>query len=85
MITTQVGLRNPSHWLFQHAGAGGRILSWLGCYWLDLLRYLSGQEVAAVGALLGTFGRKAFCGIRSRQPSLTCHFPAGRHSFSVFD
>lgn len=59
MVTTQVGLRNPSHWLFQCAVAGGGILSWLGCHWLDLLRYVTDQEVAAVGAMLGTLGGEA--------------------------
>lgn len=59
LVTTRVGLRNPSHWLFKRAIAGGGILSWLGCHWLDLLRYLTGQEVVAVSALMGAVGGEA--------------------------
>ncbi len=46
MATTQVGMRDPSHWLFRHEVAGGGILSWL-----DLLRYLTGEEVEDVAGL----------------------------------
>lgn len=54
MVTTQVGFRNPRHWLFQREIAGGGILSWLGCHMLDLLRYVTGEEVASVAAQLAT-------------------------------
>lgn len=54
MVTTRVGLRDPSHWLFQREVSGGGILTWLGCHWLDLLRYLTVQDVRAVSALTGT-------------------------------
>jgi len=59
MITTQVGLRDPSHWLFQREIAGGGILSWLGCHWLDLLRYLTNQEVTRVSALADVLSGEA--------------------------
>ena len=59
MVTTQVGLRDPRHWLFRRAIAGGGIVSWLGCHWLDLLRYVSGEEVVAVSAMLGTVSGEA--------------------------
>jgi len=59
MVTTQVRLRDPSHWLFKREIAGGGILSWLGCHWLDLLRYLTGQEVVSVSALLDTLSGEA--------------------------
>ncbi len=59
MVTTQVGMRDPSHWLFQREVAGGGILSWLGCHWLDLLRYLTGEEVETVAALTGTVSGEA--------------------------
>jgi len=59
MVTTQVRLRDPSHWLFQREIAGGGILSWLGCHWLDLLRYLTGQEVETVAAMLDTISGEA--------------------------
>ncbi len=54
IVTTQVRLRDPSHWLFKHDVAGGGILSWLACHYIDMMRYLTGQEVASVAALAGT-------------------------------
>lgn len=54
MVTTQVRMRNPAHWLFRREIAGGGILSWLGCHWLDLLRYLTGEEVERVDAMAAT-------------------------------
>jgi predicted dehydrogenase len=54
MITTQVARRNPAHWLFNRQQAGGGILSWLGCHYLDLLRYISGDEVVSVMAEVAT-------------------------------
>lgn len=56
MVTTQVRMRDPSHWLFRRQVAGGGILSWLGCHWLDLLRYLTGEEVEQVSAMTGIVG-----------------------------
>jgi len=49
-LTTQVGFRDPRSWLFQRRRAGGGILTWLGCHYLDLLQYVSGDEVTAVSA-----------------------------------
>lgn len=54
MVTTQVKFRDPGHWLFSREVAGGGVVSWLGCHWLDALRYVSGEEVAAVSATVGT-------------------------------
>lgn len=54
MITTQVQLRNPQHWLFNRAQAGGGILSWLGCHYIDMLRYITGDEIASVAAQVST-------------------------------
>ncbi|MHB0876809.1 MAG: Gfo/Idh/MocA family protein [Anaerolineae bacterium] len=59
LVTTQVGLRDPSHWLFRRDVAGGGIVSWLGCHWLDLLRYLTGREVTRVAALTDTISGEA--------------------------
>ena len=56
MVTSQVRLRDPDHWLFKREVAGGGILSWLGCHWLDVLRYVTGQEVRAVAAMAGNVG-----------------------------
>jgi predicted dehydrogenase len=54
MVTTQVGMRNPRSWLFNRAMAGGGILTWLGCHWLDALRFVTGQEIVRVQADLAT-------------------------------
>jgi predicted dehydrogenase len=56
MVTTQVAVRNPGHWLFQRSVAGGGIASWLGCHWLDLLRYTTGEEVTSVVAMTANVG-----------------------------
>jgi predicted dehydrogenase len=56
MVTSQVARRDPSHWLFQRDVAGGGIASWLGCHWLDLLRYVTGQEVDEIVALTANVG-----------------------------
>ena len=44
MVTTQVGMRNPDSWLFRRQVAGGGILAWLACHWLDALRFVTGEE-----------------------------------------
>jgi len=59
MVTTQVKMRDPSHWLFKRDIAGGGIVSWLGCHWLDLLRFLTDQEVTQVSALIDTLSGEA--------------------------
>lgn len=59
MVTTQVRLRDPRHWLFQRDVAGGGILSWLGCHWLDLLRFLTEQEMISVSAMADTLSGEA--------------------------
>lgn len=53
-ITTQVQFRNPSHWLFEHAKAGGGMLSWLGCHQLDLIRFITGDEIVEMSAQVAT-------------------------------
>jgi predicted dehydrogenase len=54
MITTAVRFRTPELWLFNQAHAGGGILTWLGCHYLDLLRFVSGDEVESVSAEMAT-------------------------------
>ena len=54
MLTTQVQFRNPQHWLFDKERAGGGILSWLGCHNIDMLRYLTQDEIVAVAAEVAT-------------------------------
>jgi predicted dehydrogenase len=59
LITSQVQFRNPDHWLFKKDIAGGGILSWLGCHYLDLLRYVTGSEISHVSAMVDTLSGEA--------------------------
>ena len=52
ILTTQVRFRDPESWLFRRREAGGGILTWLGCHFLDLLYHISGDEISAVAAVL---------------------------------
>lgn len=54
LLTTQVQFRNPQHWLFKKASAGGGILSWLGCHYIDMIRYISQDEISSVSAQVAT-------------------------------
>jgi predicted dehydrogenase len=54
MVTTSVTLRDPRSWLFQKELAGGGVLHWLGCHEIDWLRHVTGEEVTAVSAMVGT-------------------------------
>lgn len=59
MVTTQVGMRDPSHWLFRRDVAGGGVMTWLGCHWLDAFRFATGQEITRVQAELATTSGEA--------------------------
>jgi len=54
LITSQVKHRNPKHWLFKKELAGGGILSWLGCHYLDLICYFMRDRITQVNAILAT-------------------------------
>ena len=54
MVTSQVRFRDPTLWLFDRKRAGGGILSWLGCHYIDLMRFVSGEEVATVSGFTET-------------------------------
>ncbi|MCL4833725.1 MAG: Gfo/Idh/MocA family oxidoreductase [Caldilineaceae bacterium] len=54
LLTTQPRFRNPGHWLFSKEIAGGGILPWLGCHYLDLMRFITGDEIVAVSAHCAT-------------------------------
>ncbi len=43
--------RDLSHWRFDPALSGGGILNWLGCHWVDLMRFWTGAEVTDVTAI----------------------------------
>ena len=58
-ITSTVRARDPKHWLFKKDVAGGGILHWLTCHFIDLARFLTGQEVKAVSAICRTVGGEA--------------------------
>ncbi len=57
--TTQVKLRDPRHWLFNQRLSGGGILPWLGCHYLDLLRWILRDEVVTVTAQCATASGEA--------------------------
>jgi predicted dehydrogenase len=59
MVTTQVRMRNPALWLFQREPAGGGILAWLACHWLDAFRFVTGQEIVRVQAELAMLSGEA--------------------------
>jgi predicted dehydrogenase len=59
MVTTQVGMRDPNGWLFRREVVGGGVLAWLGCHWLDALRFVTGQEIVRVQAELATTSGEA--------------------------
>lgn len=58
MVTSQVRFRDHTHWLFRKGIAGGGILSWLGCHWIDAIRYVTRDEVTAVTAMVDTLNEQ---------------------------
>lgn len=50
-LTSSVLARNPEHWMFDPSLSGGGILNWLGCHWIDLMRFWTGSEVVQVSAI----------------------------------
>jgi len=54
MVTTQVQVRDPSHWLFNMDKAGGGILSWLGCHYIDQILNITQDEIVSVSAQVAT-------------------------------
>ncbi|MDE2729261.1 MAG: Gfo/Idh/MocA family oxidoreductase [Gemmatimonadota bacterium] len=58
MVTSQVRFRDPAHWLFRKRIAGGGILSWLGCHWIDAIRYVTREEVTGVTAMVDTLNEQ---------------------------
>jgi predicted dehydrogenase len=54
---TRIWAKKDGHnWTFERRLAGGGHLSWLGIHTLDLLRYLSGDEFAEIGAMAPVVG-----------------------------
>lgn len=54
MITTAVRFRKPETWMFNKGQAGGGMLTWLGCHYIDLMRYMTGDEIVSVQAEVAT-------------------------------
>ena len=57
-ITSQVGTqpgrpahRDPKHFLFRRDVSQGGMLEWLGCHWIDLMLYITGQPISSVMAM----------------------------------
>ena len=53
-ITTQVKCRDPQHWLFHNVYSGGGVLTWLGCHFIDMMRFVTGDEIVSVMAEVAT-------------------------------
>ena len=53
-VTTTVTQRDPTHAMFSAERSGGGILHWLGCHWLDFMRWSTSSEVTEVAAILDT-------------------------------
>ena len=51
-VTTSVTLRDPTHVMFSAEHSGGGILHWLGCHWLDFMRWSTSSEVTDVAAIM---------------------------------
>ena len=47
-------MRNPDHYLFAAQRSGGGILHWLGCHWLDFMRWATTSDVTEVAAVMAT-------------------------------
>lgn len=59
LVTSDAARRGPAHFLFDPQQSGGGFFNWLGCHYLDLLTYVTGQSVTAVTARTGVFGETA--------------------------
>jgi predicted dehydrogenase len=55
-ITSSVAVRDPSNRIFDPELMGGGILHWLGIHDLDLMPWLTGDEIVAVHAFAGQLG-----------------------------
>ena len=55
--STQIRVKiNPKPWLFSRQYAGGGVLSWVGCHYIDLMRFVTGDEIVSVSAEVATRG-----------------------------
>jgi predicted dehydrogenase len=49
-VSTLIG-RDLDQWMFDPSLSGGGILNWLGCHWIDLMRFWTGSEIVQVSAI----------------------------------
>ena len=59
MRADRMRMRNPDHFLFDRERSGGGILHWLGCHWLDFMRWVSFAEVTEVASVMATLSEHA--------------------------
>lgn len=55
-VTSDVNRRGKSHYLFDKPTSTGGFFNWLACHFLDLLLYVTSQQVVGVTARTGQFG-----------------------------
>ncbi len=55
-VTSDAARRGPDHYLFDPRQSGGGYFHWLGCHYLDLVRYITGEAIVGVTARIGVFG-----------------------------
>ncbi len=53
-LTTQVQYRLSTPWMFQQRYAGGGMLAWLGCHYIDMMHYVADDDIVAVSAEVAT-------------------------------
>jgi predicted dehydrogenase len=51
-ITSTAAARGTGNWFFDNEIAGGGMLYWLGCHWIDQLKFVTGRRVEAVSAMV---------------------------------
>ncbi|MGI5817841.1 MAG: Gfo/Idh/MocA family protein [Armatimonadota bacterium] len=50
-LTSRAVLRGLEHWLFDAELAGGGIVYWLACHWIDMIRFVTGRRIVAVSGM----------------------------------
>ncbi|RKX34096.1 MAG: hypothetical protein DRP71_08200 [Verrucomicrobia bacterium] len=55
-VTSDVKHRGPDHYLFDREISTAGYFSWLACHYLDLLLYVTGEQIVGVTARTGVFG-----------------------------
>ena len=55
-VTSDVNRRGKSHYLFDKPTSTGGFFNWLACHFLDLLLYVTSQQIVGVTARTGQFG-----------------------------